>query len=163
MAGDNKNEGRRRSEAMVRALGLALLLLVGTAAPAVAGSAQAGNGFAGSAPGRADEVGPGGATRAAAAPRSDASALVQSARREGGLRTASHAALGPELRQRPAGPRLPWLRQRKSGVALALSERLALGVGYRHVEGEDLWREFADLGSVDYESHNFVLRAYWRF
>jgi hypothetical protein len=156
---------------MVRALGLALLLIVGTAGPAIAAGAQAGNAIAGSAARRADEVGPGGGARAAAVPLPGALALAQSARREGGLRTESQvvdhdtgpAALGPGLRERPAGPTLPWLRQRKSGVALALSERLALGVGYRHVQGEDLWREFADLGSVDYESHNFVLRAYWRF
>jgi hypothetical protein len=156
---------------MVRALGLALLLIAGTAAPAIAGGAQAKDAIAGPAAGRAEEVAPGRGARAAAVPLPGALALAPSARREGGLRTDSQvvdhdterAALRPEPRERPAGPSLPWLRQRKSGVALALSERLALGVGYRHVQGEDLWREFADLGSVEYESHNFVLRAYWRF
>ncbi|MGH6900204.1 MAG: hypothetical protein ACREJ5_27250 [Geminicoccaceae bacterium] len=48
-------------------------------------------------------------------------------------------------------------------MALPLTERLAVGLGYRHVRGEDLWREFTDIGSMEYDSHNVLLRAHWRF
>ena len=78
-------------------------------------------------------------------------------------RGSGSAGLGAERRQRQEELVLPWLTQRKSGFALSLTERLSFGVGYRHIRGEDLWRESADLGSIDYESHNFLLRGYWRF
>jgi hypothetical protein len=59
-----------------------------------------------------------------------------------------------------ASPVLPWLGD---GLALPLTERLSLGVDYENIRGEDLWREFAESGSPDYDSHNFLLRAQWRF
>jgi len=112
-----------------------------------------------------------GGERAAAVQLSRDVALGQPSQRGRGLRSESQmvdrvsgpATLSPERRQRQEGLVLPWLIQRKSGFALSLTERLSFGVGYRHVRGEDLWREFADPGSIDYESHNFVLRAYWRY
>jgi hypothetical protein len=48
-------------------------------------------------------------------------------------------------------------------MAVALTERLRVGLGYRHLEGEDLWPEFADTGATDYDSHHLLLRASWRF
>jgi hypothetical protein len=62
--------------------------------------------------------------------------------------------------QPTASPLLPWLGD---GLALPLSKRLSLGVDYENIRGEDLWREFAETGSPDYDSHNFLLRAQWRF
>jgi hypothetical protein len=64
-------------------------------------------------------------------------------------------------RQEPR-PRLvlPWLSQ---GLAVPLTERFSLGVDYQNIRGEDLWRQFAETGSLDYDSHNFILRAHWRF
>jgi hypothetical protein len=156
---------------MVRALGLALLLAVATAAPAEADGPQAGNGIAGLGRRGGDELRPAGGAPAAAVRLPGALALAETSQRAGGLRRESQevdrgtapATLTSE-RPKPQGSLvLPWLSQRRSSFALPLTERLALGVGYRHIRGEDLWREFADLGSIDYESHNFVFRAYWRF
>jgi hypothetical protein len=48
-------------------------------------------------------------------------------------------------------------------VAVALTERLRVGFRYRHLEGEDLWPEFADTGAADYDSHHLLIRASWRF
>jgi hypothetical protein len=70
------------------------------------------------------------------------------------------AALPPERRERGG---LPWDSQGKSGLELPVTERLSFAVGYRYLEGEDLWRWYAEAGSVDYESHDFMLRASWRF
>ena len=74
------------------------------------------------------------------------------------------ARLMPERRRsRQRGLVLPWRSQGRSALALPLTDRLALGVGYHRVQGEDLWREFAEIGGMDYESHNVLLRAHWRF
>jgi hypothetical protein len=75
---------------------------------------------------------------------------------------ASPAGLMRERRRQPESL-LPWRGQGRSALALPLTDRLALGVGYRRVRGEDLWLEFAEIGGMDYESHNVVLRAHWRF
>jgi hypothetical protein len=58
---------------------------------------------------------------------------------------------------------LPWVSGGKSGLRLLVTERLSFAVGYRHLEGEDLWRRHAEAGSVDYDSHDFLLRAHWQF
>jgi hypothetical protein len=50
-----------------------------------------------------------------------------------------------------------------SGMAVALTERFQVGLGYRYLEGEDLWPEFADTGATGYESHHLLIRASWRF
>jgi hypothetical protein len=56
-----------------------------------------------------------------------------------------------------------WLKAGRSGVAVALTERLRVGLGYRLLEGEDLWPQFADTGAADYHSHHLLIRASWRF
>jgi hypothetical protein len=69
----------------------------------------------------------------------------------------------PRRGERQASVAFPWLKQGRSGVAVALTERLRVGFGYRHLEGEDLWPEFADTGAADYDSHHLLIRASWRF
>jgi len=127
---------------MLRVIGLALLLAVGAAVPAAA-----------------DDAG-GGRDRRAEAIRPDVAAQAQPAAEGEALH---RAALAPERQERRPWIDLPWLTLARSGFAVPLSERFSLGIGYNHVEGEDLWREFAEAGSVDYDSHNILLRAYWRF
>jgi hypothetical protein len=75
----------------------------------------------------------------------------------------SPAALPPERRETDGSPALPWLSQGKSALSLPVTGRLTLGIGYRRVEGEDLWRRYAEAGSIDYDSHDFLLHAHWRF
>jgi hypothetical protein len=78
-------------------------------------------------------------------------------------RTAGSASLLPPRRERQDSVAFPWLKHGRSGVAVSLTERLLVGLGYRHVEGEDLWPEFADTGAADYDSHHVLIRASWRF
>ena len=126
---------------MLRVMGLALLLVVGAAVPAAADDAGGRDGLAGGL-------------------RPDVAAQAQpSAQGE----AANRAALAPERQERRPWIHLPWLTQARSGFSVPLSERFSLGIGYRHVEAEDLWREFADAAAVDYDSHNILLRAHWRF
>ena len=93
------------------------------------------------------------------------------------LRTRYVGALGVEVGDRPSVsvtvPRQRYERptsiassrpkQERSGVAVALTERLRVGFRYRYLEGEDLWPEFADTGATDYESHHLLIGASWRF
>jgi hypothetical protein len=159
---------------MLRAVGLALVFVVGVATPAEAGGNLTDGGRAiaaqqGRQPARAAQHWDGG--QAVAAERG---ALAATAPRS--LRGRGYGArwqvvddargrrrLSPERRQRQDNLVLPWRRQGRSTLTLPLTERWAVGVGYRRVLGEDLWQEFADIGSVDYESHNVLLRAHWRF
>lgn len=69
----------------------------------------------------------------------------------------------PRRGERQSSVAFPWLKQGRSGVAVALTERLRVGFRYRHLEGEDLWPEFADTGAADYDSHHLLIRASWRF
>ena len=69
----------------------------------------------------------------------------------------------PRRGERRSSVAFPWLKQGRSGVAVALTERLRVGFRYRHLEGEDLWPEFADTGAADYDSHHLLIRASWRF
>jgi hypothetical protein len=48
-------------------------------------------------------------------------------------------------------------------MAVALTERLRVGLRYRYLAGEDLWPEFADTGATNYQSHHLLLGASWRF
>jgi hypothetical protein len=128
---------------MLRVMGLALLLVVGAVVPAAADDA------------RNSRDGLAGGVRPSAATEAQLSGDARAPDRP--------AALAPERQERRPRIYLPWLAQAGSGFAVSLSERFSLGVGYRHVVGEDLWREFADAGSVDYDSHNILLRANWRF
>ena len=72
-------------------------------------------------------------------------------------------SLLPQRREWQASAVFPWLRQGPSGLAVGLTRRLRVGLGYRHLEGEDLWPEFADTGASNYDSHHLLIRASWRF
>src|SRR5919106_3656516 len=159
---------------MLRVVGLALVLVVGVAAPA-----QANDGYAGMAPAIAahqeaatrgprpfvqEPVTPLPLTRAFTAAQSPlrGTSSVDFGRRLVAP-TAGLAALPPEGRERSGSLTLRWVSQGKSGLRLPVTERLSFAVGYRHLEPEDLSRRYAEAGSVDYDSHDFLLRAYWRF
>jgi opacity protein-like surface antigen len=53
----------------------------------------------------------------------------------------------------------------KPVLAYPVNASLTLGLGYRYVKGEDLVFRTVDPGSLspDYDSHNVLLRARWRF
>jgi hypothetical protein len=152
-------------------MALALLFTVTAAVPAAAdGSTQATGGAAGvthQGAAARSEARAAGAERTAVVQLPGARFVPQPSPRRSGLEApwlaVGVAGLASERRQQRSWTLLPWLKQSNSELALLLSERLSLGVGYRHVHGEDLWREFADTGSMDYESHNFLFRAHWRF
>jgi hypothetical protein len=159
---------------MLRAVGLALVFVVGVAAPAEADGNLTGGG-------RATVAQQGGplareaqhwdGRQAVAVERGALAATAQRSLRGRGYGVRWQVIdgapglrrLSPERRQRQNTLVLPWRRQGRSTFALPLTERWAVGVGYRRVLGEDLWQDFTDIGSVDYESHNVLLRAHWRF
>jgi hypothetical protein len=160
---------------MLRVAGLALLLAVVGAAPAAANdSGHGGKAIAGAAL-------RGGATPepAALVPAGTPSTQVGDAltalrlavrggywaavSREAVDPPAGLAVVAPERREREGSLVLPWVSGGKPGLRLPVTERLAFAIGYRHVEGEDLWRRYAEAGSVAYDSHDFLVRAYWRF
>jgi hypothetical protein len=158
---------------MLRIIGLSVILIVGAAIPAAAGGDRIHLSVAGAAQsgGSLDRGSqPPAWTRAAPGQRMAVLGTARPPLGPGGLGTQRQAVgathrlniLALERRQ-PQGLVLPWHSQGRSTFALALTNRLAVGLGYRYVEGEDLWREFADIGSTDYESHNLLLRAHWRF
>jgi hypothetical protein len=153
---------------MLRVIGLSVILIVGAAIPAaagerihLAGATQPGSLARGSQPPAW--------TQAAPSQRSAVVRMAQPAQGPGGIRAPRQVVGAHRLnvlaleRRQPQGLALPWRSQGRSDLALALTDRLAVGLGYRYVEGEDLWREFAEIGSTDYESHNLLLRAHWRF
>lgn len=160
---------------MLQVMGLALLVVVGAVAPAEASeTSQTKAGIASAVPGgaaSATQARPAGAERSATVRLTGDLAMARQPLRGRGFgtqwqvvdRTTGLATLASERRQRQGWLVLPWLSQDRSGLALPVTERFALGVGYRHIRAEDLWREFADTGSMDYDSHNFVLRAHWSF
>lgn len=84
-------------------------------------------------------------------------------RREVVDQTARSVLLRPQRRQRQPSTAFSWLSHGRSGVALPLTDGVLVGLGYRHMEGEDLWPEFADTGAVGYDSHHLLVRAHWRF
>jgi hypothetical protein len=135
---------------MLRGVPLALLCLMAVVAPAQAndGTDAAGTAHVIGSQTARPALGPG----SVRAPRSG---VVASA---GGS-----ASLLPRRRERQSSVAFPWLKQGRSGVAVALTERLRVGFRYRHLEGEDLWPEFADTGAADYDSHQLLIRASWRF
>lgn len=160
---------------MSRVLGLALLFLVAVVAPAEAddigyaanGSAVAAHQGATAAWTRAvmrEQRAPVQLTGAViTAPAPLRSGSLGGLRRDVVNRTAGAVALPAQRRQRQDSIELPWFSRGKSGLALPVTERLFVGLGYRRVQGEDLWREFAETGSVDYDSHQLLVRAHWRF
>jgi hypothetical protein len=159
---------------MLRVLGLALLFLVGVAAPAEAKDRHAGEATAVAAhqgavsraarPSVQERTTPLQLTKAF----TTAPSLLRSMPSAGFGRddvtwTARLAVLAPQRRDKAGSSVLPWGSHGKSGLRLPVTERLSFAVGYRHVEGEDLYRRYAEAGSVDYDSHDFLLRAEWRF
>jgi hypothetical protein len=156
---------------MLRCAGLALLFVIGAATPAEANDRDAAEGSAiFPHQGRADP-GPKSSVQEHTMPVQlpktlGIAQLPLQATSPTGFRhefvtpAAGLAALPPERRARGG---LPWVNQGKSGLRLPVTERLSFAVGYRYLEGEDLWRWYAEAGSVDYESHDFMLRACWRF
>jgi hypothetical protein len=158
---------------MLRIIGLSVILIVGAAIPAAAGGDRIHLGVAGAAqPGGALDRGsqPSAWTQATPGQRMAVLGAAPPPLRPGGLGVqrqvvgATHRLNILALdRRQPQGLVLPWRSQGRSTVALSLTDRLAVGLGYRHIRGEDLWREFADIRSADHESHRVLLRAHWRF
>ena len=158
---------------MLRVVGLALLLAVGVAVPAEAndgpGEAAASAAHRGAATRAARALVQQPATRpqltrvSTGAQWSPWGIWSAGFRRDVVTRAAAPAALPPGRREIGGSLTLPWLSQGKSGLRLPVTERLSFGVGYRRLQGEDLWRRYAEAGSVDYDSHDFLLRAHWRF
>jgi hypothetical protein len=157
---------------MLRAVGMALFL-VGAAVPA-----QAAGGHGGQNPARAahqgagtDRVGPVIQETTTPLQRTRSLAISQPPRglspadsiHELVASMAPRAVLAPERRDKNRPPTPPWVSGGKSGLRLLVTARLWFAVAYRHLEGEDLWRRNADAGSVDYDSHGFMVRAHWRF
>lgn len=155
---------------MLRVVGLALLLVAGFAVPSAAADGAAGEAAASAAHGGATShdarplVVPLQLTRASTGAQWFAlGAWSGGFRRDVPPPTAGIAALplaGPNMDRSPP---LPWLEQGKSGLRVPVTERLSFAVGYRRIQGEDLWRRYPDAASVDYDSHDFLLRAHWRF
>lgn len=158
---------------MLRAVALTLLCLTAIAAPAEAGDR-----------GRADQDGTRNAAQeiATAAMEAVAHGWAEVARMSGaapGARAAAQTAgsFRREVINRPitsaslrslgrgygVSGDATWLDRDRGGLTLALTERLRLGLDYRHLEGEDLWPEFADTGAAGYDSHHLLVRASWRF
>ena len=159
---------------MLRVVGLAMLLVVGIAVPAAAADGHAGEAVASAGHGGAATRGarllvqqpapPVQMTRASTdAQWSPWGTWSAGLRRDVVIPTAGLAALPPGRREIGGSLALPWLSQGKSGLRLPVTERLSFGVGYRRLQGEDLWRRYAEAGAVDYDSHDFLLRAHWRF
>jgi hypothetical protein len=157
---------------MLWVAGLVLLLIVGVAAPAEAGDGRTGKGVGIAAHQGAASLAAMPSMRGPARPVQLSKTAAQSplwgtpapdSRRELVSATVGLPGLSPERRDRDASPALPWVSQGNSALRLPVTERLSLAIGYRHLEPEDLGRRYAEAGSVDYDSHDFLLRAHWRF
>jgi len=72
---------------------------------------------------------------------------------------------GPAPVRNPQGAVAFDLGGNKPVLAYPVNASLTLGLGYRYVKGEDLVFTTVDPGSLspDYDSHNVLLRARWRF
>ena len=134
---------------MLRGMRLALLCLVTIAAPAHANSG-------------AHTAGAAQVSASLTAPPSLWGGTAGAVRREAADHPGVFASL-PRRHERQGSVGFPWLKPGRSGVAVALTERFRVGLGYRYLEGEDLWPEFADTGAADYGSHHLLIRASWRF
>ena len=159
---------------MVRVAGLALLVVFGAAVPAAANDGRAGASVtSASRPGLAtlgatplvqEPAMPVQLARASTGAQSPVpGAPATSARRDLATVSAAPATLRSARRDSGSWLAVPWLTTGTSGLTLLVSERLSFGVDYRHLEGEDLWRRHAEAASLDYDSHDFMLRAHWRF
>jgi hypothetical protein len=154
---------------MLRAVGWAVLLVVGIAAPAAANH----SGYS--------------VTRSASAAQQSAPDLGNGPFVAGRTTPVpvTHGWSGAQLRGPIAGPWhvvnqpmvplmlapkragggavRPWPSSEKPALDLPVSERLSFAIGYQHVEGEDRWRPYGEAGPVDYDSHDFLLGVAWRF
>jgi hypothetical protein len=156
---------------MLRIAGLALLFVIGAATPAEANDGDAGERTATVRHQRTADPGPKPSVQERTTPVQLPKALsIAPLALQGTLSTGfRHELMTPAAGlaalplARRAGDDLAWVSQGKSGLELPVTERLSFAVGYRYLEGEDLWRWYAEAGSVDYESHDFMLRACWRF
>jgi hypothetical protein len=159
---------------MLRAVGWAVSLVVGLAAPAVAN--QSGHGAQGLA--AAAQQGP--ATRGNATLVAERTTPVQvtggwsgahlflrasmaGLQRELANQPTGLAMLAPERRETGGSPAQPWASGARPALGLSVSEQLSFAVGYQHVEGEDRWRPYGEAGPIDYDSHDFLLGVAWRF
>jgi hypothetical protein len=156
---------------MLRIAGLALLFVIGVAAPAEANGGYAAEGSAVAPHQGTASSGPKLSAQERTTPLQLSKTLSLAPlplqgtspaglRHEFATPAAGFAALP---RERQASADLPWITQGKSGLKLPVSERLSFAFGYRFLQGEDLWRWYAEAGAVEYASHDFILRAYWRF
>jgi hypothetical protein len=153
---------------MLRVVGLALLLVAGIAVPAAAadaGEAAAGAAHRGGAMPLVQQPAPPlQRTRASTGAQLSPSGTWSAGLRRDVVRPPAGPAAPSPARQEIGGSlALPWLSQGKSALRLPVTERLSFAVGYRHLEPEDLSRRYAEAGAVDYDSHDFLLRAHWRF
>jgi hypothetical protein len=157
---------------MLRAVGWAVLLVVGTAAPAAAN----GHGAHGIAAARQQ----GTVARGEWPFVAERTAPVQVTNVRNGAHLILRAPIGglwrdvvdqepgltlpmPARPERRGSPKLPSLSAGKPTLGLPVSEQLSVAVGYQHVEGEDRWRPYGEAGPVDYDSHDFLLGVAWRF
>ena len=147
---------------MLRIVVLALILVVAAATPTAAAGDDSGVAPAIRQGLPLTGAGPPAERQAAGVPALPQAALRVRGFAAPGQLVAGSTGLMPE-RRRQQRLVLPWRSQGRSALALPLTDRLILGVGYHRVRGEDLWREFAEIGGMDYESHNVLLRAHWRF
>jgi hypothetical protein len=157
---------------MLRAIGWAVLLVVGAAVPATAN----GHGAHGIAATRQQ----GAAARADGPFVAGRTTPVQVINGRNGAHLILRAPIGglwrdvvdqepgltlpmPARRERGGSPELPSVSPGKPTLGLPVSEQLSVAVGYQHVEGEDRWRPYGEAGPVDYNSHDFLLGVAWRF
>jgi hypothetical protein len=155
---------------MLRAVGWAVLLVVGVAAPAAAN--HSGHGAKGrltaaqqSAPGLGNGPFVVGRTTAVHVTQECSGAQLWRGPIAGPRHVVDQPTVPPMLASKRAGGGSvrPWGSSEKSALDLPVSERLSFAIGYQHVEGEDRWRPYGEAGPVDYDSHDFLLGVAWRF
>lgn len=83
---------------------------------------------------------------------------------------ASEAMLSTTLAALSAGrsagwevPGLTWFQLRGSGLTVPVTDRLSLGVAYRHSQAENVMRTLALGDTPDHGSHAVFLQANWDF
>ena len=159
---------------MLRAVGWAVSLVVGLAAPAaanqtghgakgIAAAAQQGAATGGGAPSVAERTAPVQLINGWSGAHLFLRASTAGPQRELVEQPTGLARLAAERRKSAGSPALPWVSGAKPTLGLPVSERLSFAVGYQHVEGEDRWRPYGEAGPVDYDSHDFLLGVAWRF
>jgi hypothetical protein len=155
---------------MLRAVGWAVLLVVGVAAPAAANhSGHGAKGSATAAQQSAPDLGNGpfvaGRTTPVHATHGWSGAQLLRGPIAGTRHVVDQRMVPSMLAPKRAGGGSvrPWVSSEKPALDLPVSERLSFAIGYQHVEGEDRWRPYGEAGPVDYDSHDFLLGVAWRF